>query len=532
MDKSFTDPQRNQSANTSFDTDVTYTDANPSMGANESIDKPSLADTSLVIPSPSMPSTSLTTSSPDLLAVADQPPVGFRAFLREQVITLVAYGTCVMYLFFREMLVLIISVISLAFIHPFVTRRFSRFFSSVFVTFLLISAYRSFTATSQPLLSPSLLPSTLPPLLSTSYWANLGQHLTDLYHAKNTNPHTLFERIHRLQTELLALDRQDPFIQTLIQQMNQLSFPEESSPAWIDQALSLEKTAQQALEQWPADSPSTAQASSTLSPVMQGQDSLQHHVRDSADNWLQQQLADGHLVERAGVQDAVMQALASTLKKAQSWSDHLVVSDLVHDALYRYHHDIINLPDYALSTRGARILSAYSSSTFDPSKHHGLRMRLWHWLAGTASTDPRIAITPGTQVGQCWPMDGQQGSLGIQLSEPIAIESISIDHPGPSLAGNPASAPRTIDVWGLKKIPGPLAIKNASSRLATDDNAVLLGTIDYDTQKAAQHKDVLMTFPLTKDTSSLFQAVVLLIQSNHGHHDYTCIYRVRVHGKP
>jgi hypothetical protein len=42
---------------------------------------------------------------------------------------------------------------------------------------------------------------------------------------------------------------------------------------------------------------------------------------------------------------------------------------------------------------------------------------------------PELAILPQTHVGECWSMFGNAGTLGIQLGNPIIIQSITADYP-------------------------------------------------------------------------------------------------------
>ena len=96
-------------------------------------------------------------------------------------------------------------------------------------------------------------------------------------------------------------------------------------------------------------------------------------------------------------------------------------------------------------------------------------------------------------------------------------EQFSVEHIPRALSptGRLESAPKTFSVHGL--------------RSEHDENPVLLGNYQYD----ADNGPSLQFFPVDAILGGQqpFKLVELEIVSNHGHPDYTCLYRFRVHGK-
>ena len=98
-------------------------------------------------------------------------------------------------------------------------------------------------------------------------------------------------------------------------------------------------------------------------------------------------------------------------------------------------------------------------------------------------------------------------------------EQFSLEHIPRSLSptGRLDSAPKAFAVFGL--------------RTEHDQNPVRLGSYEYD----AVGGPSLQFFPVEKETLVAtvepFQLVELEITSNHGHPEYTCLYRFRVHGR-
>ncbi|XP_052128600.1 SUN domain-containing protein 3-like [Frankliniella occidentalis] len=67
----------------------------------------------------------------------------------------------------------------------------------------------------------------------------------------------------------------------------------------------------------------------------------------------------------------------------------------------------------------------------------------------------------------------------------------------------------------LQALPGPVL----------DEHAVEVGRFVYEVGSAP-----LQTFNLPVKLNRSFRYVALAITSNHGHPDFTCVYRFRVHG--
>ncbi|KAI8337517.1 UNC-like C-terminal-domain-containing protein, partial [Chlamydoabsidia padenii] len=170
--------------------------------------------------------------------------------------------------------------------------------------------------------------------------------------------------------------------------------------------------------------------------------------------------------------------------------------------------------DYALATHGATILPLWTSSTFSPNEQQHWWTR-WYSLPSPVSS-PKMALTPGMHAGQCWPMNGNHGSLGIRLSEPTVVRAVSVDYPGHQVfASQVSSAPKQMELWGLV-------------HLDDMNDAVFLGSFTYQINKSSPRQ----TFDLDNAQSLVFPGVVLRIRSNWGNQQHTCLYHISVHGTP
>ena len=124
--------------------------------------------------------------------------------------------------------------------------------------------------------------------------------------------------------------------------------------------------------------------------------------------------------------------------------------------------------------------------------------------------------------GNCWPFKGASGQVVIRLARRIKVQSVSYQHIPPSIspAGSFSSAPKDISIFGL----------NSES----DDPGTLLGNFSYD---MGGNGMTLQTYPMEnlaqneREIDPSFRYIAFVVHSNHGNNEYTCLYRIRVHGQ-
>uniref|UniRef100_A0A0N4ZG19 SUN domain-containing protein n=1 Tax=Parastrongyloides trichosuri TaxID=131310 RepID=A0A0N4ZG19_PARTI len=193
--------------------------------------------------------------------------------------------------------------------------------------------------------------------------------------------------------------------------------------------------------------------------------------------------------------------------------DYSVVSDLIEKAIEKYDSDKTEMVDYALESVGGRILEASSDkSIFDD----------WDSIVEY----PFIFIKPSPNIviqrtstslvpGNAWCFKGDSGYITIGLSYEIYISGITYEHI--RLKNSPSndlmSAPKHIEVYGI------------NSTDHTCDCLHSLGNFTF--QKDGPS---IQTFMVTKNNEKTYPIVKIKIKSNYGF-PYTCLYRIRVHGK-
>uniref|UniRef100_L7LUZ9 Putative spindle pole body protein n=1 Tax=Rhipicephalus pulchellus TaxID=72859 RepID=L7LUZ9_RHIPC len=210
--------------------------------------------------------------------------------------------------------------------------------------------------------------------------------------------------------------------------------------------------------------------------------------------------------------EEVRRAHQTVTLPAGSTADVDAVTRVVKEALAKYDADKTGLPDYALESAGGSVVNTRCTDTYTERspKYYMFGLPLW-----TFYRTAREAITPGMHPGECWAFRGSQGHLVVKLAQPIKVTAFSVEHISRSLvgSGHTSSAPREFEMWGLDS--------------ETDSPGRLLGTYTYDAEG-----DTLQYFIVQDTEPAVYEYVEMKILSNHGNLEYTCLYRLRVHGEP
>jgi len=126
---------------------------------------------------------------------------------------------------------------------------------------------------------------------------------------------------------------------------------------------------------------------------------------------------------------------------------------------------------------------------------------------------PEDSFTEDMTIGSCWPMSGSSGYITIQLARRIRVDAIAIDHINEQEAININTAPRDFVVYG--------------SSSTMEKTELVSGTYDI----SADDQNTSQVFDLPTENCVEVEQITLQIESNHGSKEYTCLYRLRVHGE-
>jgi len=244
-------------------------------------------------------------------------------------------------------------------------------------------------------------------------------------------------------------------------------------------------------------------------------------------------------------------ASSVTIKTSDGRDVTSFIEHLVEKAFSYYRMDDLGLIDYALNSIGAAVIPSLTSPSYQiPTKF------FFGLLSGAVEyvKSPVTALHHEIRAGYCWPMAGSIGQLGVKLAAPVRISQVTIDHVAKPNALDLRTAPRQMELWGLVEgqdniqnfqeyqarqeqerqealANGESAIEEPSypSSLPSRPTYMRIASFTYDVHAPNN----IQTFPIPQDIQDLgidVGLVVLMINSNWGHDEYTCLYRFRVHG--
>ncbi|RPD61173.1 hypothetical protein L226DRAFT_570895 [Lentinus tigrinus ALCF2SS1-7] len=250
-----------------------------------------------------------------------------------------------------------------------------------------------------------------------------------------------------------------------------------------------------------------------------------------------------------------------TIKSSDGQDVTALIDQLVNRAVMRTSKDTLARVDFALHSGGARIIPSLTSETLEvrPGSLTGQLKGLLTGGNGYAIGRPPVtALHHEIHTGHCWPFGGEQGQLGVALAAPVYITDVTIDHVAKEVAMDMRSAPRQMELWGMVEgrdnvaklrewrerqaekreaaesagqslPPSPLDVPYPRT-LPRNPEYVRVANFTYDIHASAN----IQTFPVHEEIKELgidFGVVVLLVKSNWGKDEFTCLYRMRVHGE-
>nr|XP_031829643.1 tetratricopeptide repeat protein 39C-like [Nomia melanderi] len=186
------------------------------------------------------------------------------------------------------------------------------------------------------------------------------------------------------------------------------------------------------------------------------------------------------------------------------------VKDLVRTELQTYDADKTGRTDYALESSGGTILSTRNTETYSAGAPV---LKLFGIPLCQQQNTPQTIIQTGVLPGECWAFKGSAGSVVIQLLGSVYVSGVSLEHIPESISptGETSTAPRNFSLWGLDCVD--------------DTHPFCFGEFAYDNTG-----HTLQYFEIEKEPRKPYEIVELKVHSNSGNEEYTCIYRIRVHG--
>ncbi|KAL5634582.1 hypothetical protein ACGC1H_002582 [Rhizoctonia solani] len=223
------------------------------------------------------------------------------------------------------------------------------------------------------------------------------------------------------------------------------------------------------------------------------------------------------------------------------------MDQIVQRAVLATTKDTVMRADFALYTGGGRVIPEYTSPTFSMTPPSGWRRMLG--IGTVHGRSPAVALVPDINVGNCWPFAGSQGQIAVLLSRSVKVDAVTIDHASKEVAYDLSAAPRKFAVWGLvegednleklakyqqeletQKIDGPVNEVQSEEAPPFTPARILLAEFEYDIN-AKSHIQTFEVSDRVKKAGIDVGVVVFQVRSSWGDPNYTCLYRVRVHGE-
>mmetsp|Transcript_2701 Transcript_2701/g.7379 ORF Transcript_2701/g.7379 Transcript_2701/m.7379 type:complete len:332 (-) Transcript_2701:46-1041(-) len=169
-------------------------------------------------------------------------------------------------------------------------------------------------------------------------------------------------------------------------------------------------------------------------------------------------------------------------------------------------------PDFALRTAGAYILRSNPSRAEQLVDFAKTRMHSFFAQSGFIVPFPNSADTAldaDVNPGNCWAFPGSTGSLTVHLARPAVVDEVVVEHAPFRATFSVASAPQDLRV----------------TLIFMNGTAQPVASIRFEVADGVSH---IQRYPIK--SADVARALTLDIDSNHGNPDYTCLYRLRVHG--
>lgn len=238
----------------------------------------------------------------------------------------------------------------------------------------------------------------------------------------------------------------------------------------------------------------------------------------------------------------------------------LALDSLIKKSIEKHYLHTISKPDFADLASGSRINSRLTSPGYDWKSKLPLWERQWRTSLDMIGfgrmkvNPPSTAFNNDVALGSCWPFNGPSGHIGLSLASEMSPSDLGIVHINVDQSSNPTSAPRRVSLWvevndpELRKQVSLLIDQSPSNVIEAEqkqqqqgimglvfqqfkipENYVKILTAEYDLLGNQEFQ----VFPVSAAVQQLgitTRNVLFNIESNWGHSEFTCVYRLRLFG--
>lgn len=226
---------------------------------------------------------------------------------------------------------------------------------------------------------------------------------------------------------------------------------------------------------------------------------------------------------------------------------------LIKKSIQRHVAHAISKPDFADPASGARIIPALTSKSYNWRDGLQFADRQMLKLLGVLGfgrmkvNRPQTALNGDMTLGACWPFNGQQGQIGVALGKQMSPSDLGVVHIRADQSPDASSAPRRISLWvqlqdevfdakfeQISELVDQTRADDGSGRASMGlppipRDYVKIMTVEYDLG-AGEEFQVFPVPLMIKELGLVTSKVIFRTESNWGHEEFTCVYRLRLFG--
>ena len=183
--------------------------------------------------------------------------------------------------------------------------------------------------------------------------------------------------------------------------------------------------------------------------------------------------------------------------------------------------------DYALFSGGGRVVGHSALSPLVARAEGPLTRALQSVRGGVHPRADEWVLSGGTNAaGECLALRGDRGHVDVRLREAVVVTAVTVEHVRADVAYDLSSAPKSLAVFGWNRTREPPEPTRSRSRWH-----------DFGGGEAVRYElgvehGAAQTFAFGEARARAVDHVRFEVRSNYGNAEYTCLYRLRVHGAP
>jgi SUN domain-containing protein 1/2 len=194
--------------------------------------------------------------------------------------------------------------------------------------------------------------------------------------------------------------------------------------------------------------------------------------------------------------------------------------------------DSTNKVDYALFSGGGRVVGHSALSPLVARAEGPLTHALKSIRGGVHPRADEWVLSGGANfAGECLALRGDKGFVDVRLREAVVVNAVTVEHVHADVAYDLSSAPKQFAVsgWNRTREPPPVAVGSGRSNKEPRSHD-FGGPLRY--ELGGELRGATQTFSFDEKNAKAVDHVRFTVLSNYGNLEYTCLYRLRVHGTP